>query len=422
MTVQPPAFVIDPTGADPDAENSALRAAGPVTRVDVLGVTAWSVTDPVLLQKMLTSPDVSKDARQHWPLFDEAVRTWPLALWVAVQNMFTAYGADHRRLRRLVAPAFSARRVAALKESIEQIVTRLLDDLEEGFEHGRKTESGSVAPGEPVDLREHFAYPLPIQVIGELMGVPEERREGFRRLVDGVFSTTLTAEESAANTAELYASFDRLVAAKRAEPGDDMTSLLIAAHDEEGDGSGLNEAEVRDTLLLMVSAGYETTVNLISNAIARLLTHPEQLAHIRAGRAGWDTVVEETLRVEPAVKHLPMRFAVRDIPLPDGRTIAAGDAILASYAAANRHPEWHGESADVFDVTRGSHEHLSFGHGVHFCLGAPLARMEGSIALSRFFERFPDAALAVPMDQLQRVPSLITNGHTRLPIRLKPVR
>ncbi|QEU96174.1 cytochrome P450 family protein [Streptomyces kanamyceticus] len=422
MPEQPPPFVIDPTGADPDTENRALRAAGPATRVDVLGVTAWSVSDPALLQKMLTSPDVSKDARKHWPLFDEAIATWPLALWVAVQNMFTAYGSDHRRLRRLVAPAFSARRVAALQESIEQIVTRLLDDLEEGFDHGRKTENGIIAAGEPVDLREHFAYPLPIRVIGELMGVPEEQREGFRRLVDGVFSTTLTAEESAANTAELYASFDRLVATKRAEPGEDMTSLLIAAQDEEGDGSGLNEAEVRDTLLLMVSAGYETTVNLISNAVAQLLTHPEQLAHVREGRAGWGGVVEETLRVEPAVKHLPMRFAVRDIPLPDGQTIAAGDAILASYAAANRHPDWHGESADVFDVTRGNPEHLSFGHGVHFCLGAPLARLEGSVALSRFFERFPDAELAVPVDQLARVPSLITNGQAQLPVRLKPTR
>ncbi|MEW2131734.1 cytochrome P450 [Streptomyces sp. NPDC005435] len=401
-------LVLDPTGGDHHAELKALRARGAATQVDILGVTAWSVTDPDLLKQLLTSPDVSKDPRAHWPGFEQALTTWPLVLWVAVNNMFTAYGGDHRRLRRMVAPAFSARRIAVLKPVVEETVTGLLDAL-------------AARPADEVsDLREQLAYPLPITVIGRLMGVPMDQTAVFRTTVDGVFDTTLTTEEAMKNTAGLYAALDELIAAKRAEPGDDMTSLLIATRDEEGDGKGMTDEELRDTLLLMISAGYETTVNAIDQAVTALLADREQLEHLRAGRAAWEDVVEETLRFEPSVKHLPLRYAVNDITLPDGRVIPKGDAILASYAAANRHPDWHGPTADRFDVTRLSKEHLAFGHGVHFCIGAPLARMEIAAALRQLFERFPDMEPAVPAHELKPVHSLISNGHQSLPVRLRP--
>ncbi|MGW9049348.1 cytochrome P450 family protein [[Kitasatospora] papulosa] len=409
MPQHPAPIVLDPAARDADAEHELLRAQGPAARIDILGVEAWSVSDPVLLKELLTSPEVSKDGRRHWPGFDEAVRTWPLALWVAATNMFTAYGGDHRRLRRTVAPAFSARRVAAMRPTVEGIVEQLLDALE------------ATPDGEVADLRDRLAYPLPIAVIGRLLGVPDDRGNEFRSLVNDVFSTTLTPEEAAANAEQLYAMLDALIAAKRADPGEDMASVLIALGEEDTDGRGLAEEELRDTLLLMINAGYETTVNLIDQAVTRLLTDPEQLAHVREGRASWTDVVEETLRHSPPVKHLPLRFAVTDIELPDGRTIAKGEAILASYAAANRHPGWH-RDPHAFDVTRITKEHLAFGHGIHFCLGAALARMEAEIALEAFFDRFPDAALAPGEGDTGPVASLISNGHRSVPVRLRPRR
>ncbi|MGA4843943.1 cytochrome P450 family protein [Streptomyces sp. G45] len=407
---QHPILVLDPTGRDRHRESAELRARGPVTRVDVLGVEAWAVSDPGLLRALLTDPRVSKDPRRHWPRFpQDIVGRWPLALWVAVESMFTAFGGDHRRLRRLVGPAFAPRRVARLAPAVERLVDALLDDL---------AATARQEPGRPVDLREHFAYPLPIRVIGDILGLPESTRAAFRRLVDGVFDTTLSATAADANTEGLYAILSDLLAAKRAEPGDDMTSALIAARDE--DGSALTEQELADTLLLIVGAGYETTVNLIDQCVTALLGHPEQLARVCSGQAGWSAVVEEALRYEAPVAHLPLRYAVEDIPLPHGPVLRAGEAILASYAAAGRDPAVYGPTADAFDVCRADTSHLAFGHGAHVCLGAALARLEAGTALRRLFTRFPRLALAVPVDALRPVPSLISNGHRELPVLLGP--
>ncbi|MEU1312671.1 cytochrome P450 [Streptomyces cinnamoneus] len=368
------------------------------------------MTSQPLLKRLLTDPRVSKDPRRHWPAWinGEISPEWPLYTWVAVTNMFTAYGSDHKRLRSLVAKAFTARRTAALRPRIEAMTTDLLDGL------------AATAPGERVDLREGYAYPIPIQVICELFGVEDEpTREGLRRCVDSVFHTSADPEEVTATYAELYRILGGIVAAKREKPGDDMTSVLISARDDEAD-TPLSEQELVDTLLLMIGAGHETTVNLLDNAIHALLTHPEQLALVRAGRAGWNDVIEETLRVQAPVANLPLRYAVDDIALDGGITLRKGDAIIASYAAAGRDPGLYGDDGGRFDVMRATKEHLSFGHGVHFCLGAPLARLEASIALPALFERFPDMALAVDADRCGQVDSFISNGHRALPVVLHP--
>ncbi|WAU84927.1 cytochrome P450 [Streptomyces sp. Qhu-G9] len=407
-------IVIDPSGRDIHGEAARIRGRGPVTRVELPGgVEAWAVSSTELLKKLLTDPRVSKDPRRHWPLWinGEISPEWPLFTWVAVQNMFTAYGGEHKRLRTLVAKAFTARRTAALQPRVEEITKQLLDRIDEA---GRR--SGVV------DLREEFCYPLPIQVISDLFGLPEEQGAELRAVVDGVFNTAATPEEVTDIYTRLYAALGELVAAKRESPGDDLTSGLIAARDDE-DGTRLSEQELLDTLVLMISAGHETTVNLIDNAIHALLTHPEQLAHVRAGRATWDDVIEETLRVRAPVASLPLRYAVEDLAMgelggPQGVVIGKGEAILAAYAAAGRSPEDHGADADRFDVTRLGKEHLAFGHGVHFCLGAPLGRMEARVALPALFERFPGMQLAVSDAELSPVASFISNGHRALPVRL----
>ncbi|MFC9440027.1 cytochrome P450 [Nocardia sp. NPDC057030] len=399
-------IVLDTTGADIQGESARIRARGPVAVVELPGgVPAWSATDAAVLKSLLADPRVSKDPRQHWSSFinGEITEAWPLLPWVAVDNMFTAYGADHRRLRKLVSPAFTHRRTTALRPRIEAITENLLNTL------------AATPAGESVDIRAGFAYPVPIQVITEMMGVPEHLGGGLHKCVDGFFDTSFTPEQAQANYLEMYRLISELVAYRRETPGDDVTSVLIATRAE--DGAQLVEKELVDTLMLVINAGHETTVNLLDQAIFALLTHPQQRADVVEGRVPWSDVVEETLRYEAPVAHLPLRYAVEDIEIGDIR-IPKGEAILASYAGAGRDPNLHGATADRFDIHRTNKDHLSFGHGAHHCIGAPLARLEAAIALPALFQRFPNLRLAVDPAELQPVGSFVSNGHRRLPVYL----
>lgn len=397
-------LVLDPKARDRVGEDRELRSRGRVARVDLLGVEAWAVSHPDYLKRLLVDNRVSKDSRRHYPDFEQTVQRWPLWLWIAVENMFTAYGTDHRALRRLVGPAFNHRRTQAMRPVIQTITDRLLERM-----------LTKQRAGDRVDLRADFAHQLPMDVIHHLMGMPRAWQEAMAEPVGKVFDTSLDMAAALQNGEALKALLGRFVKHKREHPGDDLTTDLIRARDGE---MRLSEEQLVDTLLLVFSAGYETTVGLIVNTHRNLLTHPRQLEIVRRNpEEATVAAVQETLRRDASVAFLPLRYATEPIDLPEiGVRIEQGEPILAAYSAAGRHPDIFDEP-DVFDVLRSNASaHLSFGHGAHMCLGAPLAVAEAEIATRSFLKAFPDAVIAVEEEQLTPVESIISNSLSALPI------
>lgn len=404
-------YVIDPSGSDIQGEAARLRGQGPAVPVVLPGgVRAWSVAGAAAAKQVMADPRVSKDPVRHWPAWNsgEVSTDWPLAMFVSIRSMFTAYGAEHSRLRKLVSGAFTARRTAALRPAVERAAAELLDQLDQ---------TAAREPGRPFDLRAEYAGPLPARVICELFGVPVAARAGLCAVFDELFDTSADTAAVRAAAGRLYAILAEVVAGKRETPGDDLTSGLLAAQREAAESDApLEEQELLDTLVHLLSAGYETTVNLIDHAVHALLTHPDQLDLVLSGRAEWADVVEETLRWQPAAASYMLRYAVEDLDL-GGAVVPRGEAIVVNSAGVGRDPEVHGPDADRFDITRPTRRgHLSFGHGVHHCPGAPLARMEAVIALSALFGRFPGLSLATA-EGLRPLPSFISNGHRELPLR-----
>ncbi|WP_073227122.1 cytochrome P450 family protein [Streptomyces sp. NBRC 110465] len=400
-------YRLDTTGSDIHGEAAALRERGPATRVLLPGdVPAWSVTDPGLIRRLLTHPDISKDAAQHWPAYTsgQLPADWPLRIWVDVRNALSAYGPEHRRLRRPLAAAFTSRRVRALVPQIEKITHSLLDDLQ------------NAGPDETVDLRARFAWRLPLLVAGAILGVGEDLHNDFRDAVGALFATDLAPEQAMQAQARVYELIGQLIEQKKAKPGDDVTSGLITAQ-RSGD---ISDTELRDSLVLLIGAGHETTVNALDHGAVNLLTHPGQLARVLDGEIAWDQLTEEVLRHQAPIATIIMRFAVRDVAdEPTGIAFARGDALVINYAAAGRDPQTHGPDADRFHPGRATaRDHLAFGHGAHLCLGAELARIEIRTALDALFTRLPHLQLAVPADDLVPLPSFISNGHTAVPVRL----
>ncbi|MXM65938.1 cytochrome P450 [Streptomyces sp. HUCO-GS316] len=404
---------LDPAGGCPHAANARLLSRAAVAPVVLPGeVEGMAVLGHDALRDFLGHPEVAKDARHFTALREGRIAEgWPLRTFATVRGMTTADGADHRRLRSLVSRAFTARRVEELRPRIEELTESLLEDL------GRAAQAG----GGLADLRRHFAMPLPMGVISELLGVDAGYRERLHQLSHQVVATDIAPSKAVAANRELVAVLAEIAAARGRRPGDDVTSALISARDDAGDR--LSQEELIGTLVLMIIAGHETTLNLITNAVRALCGHRDQLGLVLKGEASWSDVVEETLRWDAPVSYFPFRYPVRDLTV-DGTVIPAGTPVLAGYSAAGRDPAVHGPDADRFDVTRPARpdavRHLSLGHGAHYCLGAPLARLEACIALERLFTRFPGLDLAVPESELPRHSSFVGNSVRALPVRPAP--
>ncbi|MGW2178279.1 cytochrome P450 family protein [Streptomyces sp. NPDC001732] len=403
-----PVLVVDPLVQDLDGETARLRDAGPLARIELLGVPALTVTRHALARQLLVDPRLVKDI-DAWGLWQRGVVThdWPLIGMIdAGRSMFTVDGAEHRRLRTKISQALTPRRLEEMRPEIEKFTEELLDAL---AEHGERSEDGVV------DLKTVFAQPLPMRVVGMLMGVDEAEHPMLMKRYKAFFSMLTPQEERLALLAELDDFYTDLVREKTARPTDDLTSALVLA--EEG-GEPLTEEEVVGNLKAMVAAGHETTIGLILNAVRALLTHPDQLRKVLDGEIPWETVIEETLRWDTPTTHLLMRFATEDIPVGDD-VIPKGEGVVISYRAIGRDAEQHGADADAFDVTRPTPiRHMTFGHGPHICPGAALSRVEAGIALPALFERFPALRAAVPDEEIRKLPVMTQNDMAAFPVVL----
>ncbi|MBV7700156.1 cytochrome P450 [Streptomyces sp. TRM70350] len=388
-----PAFV-----ADPFPLYRQLREDGPVRRAIIAGgLDAWLVTRYEDGLAALSDPRLSSDVRDASdPRLMEQLPEFERESMMS--NMLRSDPPDHTRLRRLVSKACTARRVAELRPRIQEIADRLLD---------------AVVPAGRAELVADFALPLPVTVISELLGVPVDDRYDFQRWTDDMLLRgERLPDPVVVNEAwqRMRAYLTKLLESKRARPADDLLSALISARDEE---QRLNEDELISMTFLLLVAGYVTTVNLIGGGIAALLAHPDQLQLLRDDPELLPGAVEEFLRYDGPVSPGIARFAREDVQIA-GVTIPRGATVLIASAIADRDPARFPDP-DRLDVTRQDNGHLAFGHGIHYCLGAPLARLEGQIAIGTVLRRLPDLALAVPPAELSWRPGGL-RGPVRLPV------
>ena len=408
---RPEPDVMDPALLrDPVAAYGQLREEAPVLRGRAPdGSPCWIVTRQADVRTVLGDPRFVNSATSVAGVTVDNLRdklTEMIGIPRELAHYFTdsildADGDDHTRLRKLVSRAFTVRRMGALRPRVEEITGALLD--------------GMAAHDGPVDLVAEFAYPLPITVICELVGVPEEDRPAWRRW--GAVLMTMNPEQTPAVAREMIDHIHDLVARRRAEPADDLLTALVQVQEEDGDR--LSADELVTMVLTLVLAGHETTAHLISGATLALLTHPDQLARLRVEPDLWPGAVHELMRWCGPVQISRARYAAQDVEL-GGVTIRQGEVVQPILVSANHDPREYTDP-DRLDVTRrpaGRGEgHVGFGHGFHYCLGAALARQEGEVALRALFERFPGLALATEEQEWVPVPGI--RRLERLPLRLR---
>jgi cytochrome P450 len=395
---------IDPAfKADAPNRYEALRKLGPIHRAKLSsGLDGWLVVDYHLAREALTHPALLKDP-------SPAAERLAAAGYVLNQSgvglggqMLEADGQEHSRLRRLVSGAFTPRRTADLAPRIRQIADDLID---------------AMASHDAADLVESFTAPLPVTVIAELLGIPAEHRTDFRRWSGDALN--LISDSHRSSLAGLHGLLSEVIARKRAEPEDDLISALVAAHDDQ-DGQ-LSQEELVGTCLLLVVAGHDTTVNLLGNALLTLLHNPDQIRKLRENPALMPGAVEEFLRYDTSVETATHRYAAHDLEL-GGLHLPRGSVVVVALWAANRNaPLGEGQDPSVLDVCRPNARHLAFGHGIHHCLGAPLARLEAATALTALLHRVPDLEPAAQLNETAWIPSGMMRGPLSLPVRYGPV-
>ncbi|MGW6256919.1 MULTISPECIES: cytochrome P450 family protein [unclassified Streptomyces] len=377
---------------NPHPVYAELRALGPVHRVRLPPPDAhhetWLVVGYEEARAALADPRLAKDAGKIGITFlDEEL---------IGKYLLVADPPQHTRLRSLIAREFTPRRVAALAPRIQEITDELLD---------------AMLPRGHADLVESFAYPLPLTVICELLGVPAPDRATFRALSSEAVAPT-SAESEYDAFVRLAAYLRDLIEDKRSSgPADDLLSGLIRTTAEDGDR--LSPEELRGMAFVLLVAGHETTVNLIAGAVHALLTHPDQLAALRADMTLLDATVEETLRYEGPVENATFRYVAEPLDI-GGTAMASGDAVMIGLTAADRDGTRY-PAPDRFDIRREARGHIAFGHGIHYCLGAPLARLEARVALGSLLERCPDLALDGPPSGW--LPGMLMRGARRVPVR-----
>ena len=382
--------------SDPYSVHARLRAQRPVAQVIMPGgAPAWLITGYAQARAALTDPQLRKLPVGWRPDPDSILASLDL-------HMLNLDPPDHERLRKLVSKAFTARRVEELRPRITAITGALLDDMSTRRE---------------VDLLAAFAFPLPITVICELLGVPAADRDQFRAWSATIVADTVSPEVFQADAGAMVGYFQTLLAARRREPAGDLLSALITARDEE---DRLSENELLSMAFLLLVAGHETTVNLIASGMLALLLNPGELARLRADPSLLGGALEELLRYVNPVNNATFRFTGEPVEV-GGVPIGANEVVFVSLSGANRDPSRYA-GPERLDLGRDSSGHLAFGHGIHYCLGAPLARLEAEIAFRGLLERFGSMTLAVPADELRWRPSTLIHGLESLPVRLAPAR
>ena len=383
---------------DPAGFFARLRESRPVAPMPGRR-RGWLITRYTDVRSALNNPRLAMDVR-HWPGGGRSRASEGAGSVHA--HMLNSDPPVHTRLRRLTRQAFTPRRVASLRLRAQEIATGLLDEM-------------AAARGAVVDLLDAYARPLPVTVLCELLGIPEADRERLRVAVADYDKP----EEVRRVARELGAYFTTLIAAKRAEPGDDLLSALALVRtsaSEEGTEDWLTSTELRSTAFQLLLAGFDTTVNLIASGTLALLTHREAMARLREDPSLLPAAVEELLRFTNPLNYVTGRFTTEDLTTGDV-VIPAGEWVFIATASANRDPAQFPHQ-DRLDLGRDTSGHVAFGHGIHYCLGASLARMEAEVAFGALLARFPAMSLAVPPEELRWRPVSRINGLESLPVHL----